>query len=203
MSSARGSGAGPGSGQQYGYGPQGGSSGQQYGYGPPAGSASPVPAEETRVTGRRVVQYIIDGVLASIIPYILYWALDRGTGGTRVLGLVAAAVLSVLFYFWYWVIRPHGADGQTFGMKWLGLRVISKDGGPATIAQLAIRWILLIIDDLIAGLVGLFTMLFSHDRQRVGDHAAKTLVVRAHWQPGLAAWQSTDATRAGPAGGAR
>jgi uncharacterized RDD family membrane protein YckC len=45
--------------------------------------------------------------------------------------------------------------------------------------QLFIRGILLIVDTLVWGLVGLITMLFSRYRQRVGDHAAKTLVVRA------------------------
>ncbi len=177
-----------------------GGPGPQYGSGPPAGFVSPVPVDETRVTGRRVVQFIIDSFLASIIPYILYWALDRGTGGVRVLGIIAAAVLSVLFCIWYWVFRPHGANGQTFGMQWLGLRIISKDGGQANLGQLAIRWILLIIDDLFAGLVGLITMLCSQYRQRVGDHAAKTVVVRAQWQPGLVAWQSADAARVAPGG---
>jgi hypothetical protein len=87
-------------------------------------------------------------------------------------------VLSILVYIWYWVIRPHRANGQTFGMQLLGIRIISKDGGAASIGQLAVRWILLIVDDLVIGLVGLFTMLLSRYRQRVGDHVANTLVVR-------------------------
>ncbi len=141
-------------------------------------NSSPVPQQLTRVTGRRVVQYILDYILSGIIPGILYWALNRGHGGRLALGLVISIVLSILVYIWYWVIRPHRANGQTFGMQLLGIRIISKDGGEASIGQLAVRWILLIVDDLVIGLVGLFTMLLSRYRQRVGDHVANTLVVR-------------------------
>ena len=52
----------------------------------------------------------------------------------------------MLIGLWYWVIRPHSHNGQTFAMKWFGLRVISKNGGPASTAQLFIRWICLIFD---------------------------------------------------------
>jgi len=97
--------------------------------------------------------------------------------------VLVAALLSAAWYFWYWVYRPYRAGGQSFGMQLLGLRIISKDGGRATMGQLFIRGILLIVDTLIWGLVGLITILCSRYRQRVGDHAAKTLVVRARVQP--------------------
>jgi uncharacterized RDD family membrane protein YckC len=148
-----------------------------------AAPGSPVPREQTRVTGRRVIQYLLDAILSSIIPAILYWALDRGHGGLHALGITVAAVLAVLWYAWYWVVRPHRRNGQTFGMQLFDIRIISKDGGPAAVAQLVIRWLLLIIDDLVVGLVGLAVILLSRQRQRVGDHLARTLVVRAGWQP--------------------
>ncbi len=64
-----------------------------------------------------------------------------------------------------------------FGMQLFRLRVISKHGGPASILQLLIRGILLIVDTIFFGLVGWLTMMFSRYRQRVGDHAAGTLVI--------------------------
>jgi uncharacterized RDD family membrane protein YckC len=131
----------------------------------------------TRVTGRRVIQYIVDYILAGIIPGLAYWLLDRGS--LHGFGWLIATVISLAVYYWYWVMRPHGHGGQTFGMQLFGLRVISKDGGRASTAQLFIRGILLIVDTLFFGLVGLITMLCSRYRQRVGDHAAGTLVVEA------------------------
>lgn len=67
-------------------------------------------------------------------------------------------------------------------MMLLGLRVISKGGGTANKTQLFIRWIGLIFDAIpytwpFTGLVGFIVILFSRDRQRIGDHLARTLVI--------------------------
>ncbi len=176
--------------------PGAGTPGQEYGYpdssvpryqpgGMPGGGLagryqeSPVDIRETRVTGRRVVQYIIDYILSGIIPALAYWLFDRGHGVLHGFGWLLATVISLAVLLWYWVLRPHSKNGQTFGMQLLGVRVISKDGGPADMVQLFVRAVLLIIDDLFFGLVGLITMLCSRYRQRIGDHAARTLVVHA------------------------
>ncbi len=151
-----------------------GAPGPQYGV---RGPASPVNEAETRVTGRRVVQYAIDYILVGIIPGLAYWLLDRGSGVLHGFGWALATVIAIVVYLYYWVLRPNSHTGQTFGMQLLGLRVISKDGGPANMSQYFVRAILLIIDTLFFGLVGLITILMSKYRQRVGDHAARTLVI--------------------------
>jgi uncharacterized RDD family membrane protein YckC len=172
-------------GQQWGEqpgGPQGGMQGQQQ-YGTRRGSMSPVNEAETRVTGRRVVQYLIDAFLVSLIPSLVSIPFDRsGSTFLHIIGGIVAFVLFVLIGLWYWVIRPHSHNGQTFGMKLLGLRVISKDGGPASMAQLFIRWICLIFDAIpygwpFGGLVGYIVILCSKHRQRIGDHLGRTLVI--------------------------
>jgi uncharacterized RDD family membrane protein YckC len=171
-------------GQQYGYGGRwaGGPGGQQWS-GTPGPYGSPVSEAETRVTGRRVIQYIIDYVITGAVASVILWALDRGSGAGNTGLVVVGVILDALWYFWYWVYRPYRAGGQSFGMQLLGLRIISKDGGRASMAQLLIRGILLIVDTLFWGLVGLITIVCSRYRQRVGDHAARTLVVRAQVHP--------------------
>jgi uncharacterized RDD family membrane protein YckC len=143
----------------------------------------PIPAAETRVTGRRIVQYIIDYVLAGIVPALAYWLFDSRAGSINGVRWLLATVIALAAYFAYWVAIPYGNAGQTFGMKLLRLRVISTDGGRASMMQLFVRGIFLIIDTLVFGLVGLITMLCSRYRQRVGDHAARTLVVPARYGP--------------------
>jgi uncharacterized RDD family membrane protein YckC len=160
--------------------PQGGMQQQWSGQRPP----SPVSQEVTRVTGRRVIQYIIDYILAGIIPGLAYWLLDRGNGFLGGLGWLLATAIALAVYYWYWVERPRSTGGQTFGMQLFGLRIISKEGGPASTAQLFIRGILLIVDTLFFGLVGFVTIICSRYRQRVGDHAAGTLVVEARYPAG-------------------
>jgi uncharacterized RDD family membrane protein YckC len=160
---------------------QQGMPGQQWGAQP--GRMSPVDVAETRVTGRRIVQYLIDAFLVSIIPSLVSIPFDNSNSTIiHVIGGLVAFALFVLIGLWYWVIRPHSRNGQTFGMKLLGLRVISKDGGPASTSQLFIRWICLIFDAIpyswpITGLVGFVVILGSRYRQRIGDHAARTLVI--------------------------
>ncbi len=155
-----------------------------------SGWETPVHQEETRVTGRRVIQYWIDAFLVSIVPYLVSIPFDRsGSTLLHILGGLIYVVLFALIGLWYWVIRPHHHTGQTFAMRWLSLRVISKNGGPASVTQLFVRWISLLIDSApwfwpFTGLVGLIVMLCSRYRQRVGDHLARTLVVSTSWGAG-------------------
>jgi uncharacterized RDD family membrane protein YckC len=139
---------------------------------------SPVNEKDTRVTGRRVVQYIIDYIITAVVAAVIMWALDRGTGAANAGLLLVGAILVAAWYFWYWVYRPYRANGRSLGMQLLGIHVISKDGGRASMIQLLIRGILLIVDTFFWGLVGWVTIICSRYRQRVGDHAAKTVVVR-------------------------
>ena len=145
--------------------------------------ATPVTRPETRVTGRRVVQYLIDSFLVGIIPALASIPFDRSDSTfIHVLGGIVAFGIFVLIGFLYWVIFTHAQNGQTLGMKLLGLRVISMGGGPANMAQLTIRWICLILDAIpytwpFTGLLGYIVILCSRDRQRIGDHLARTLVV--------------------------
>ena len=175
--------------EQFGGVPSGGNPGQPAGdmpggqWGSQPGSGSPVSEAETRVTWRRIFQFWIDAFLVSIIPYLASIPFDRSSSTLmNILGGLVYVVLFVLIGVWYWVIRPHSHNGQTFAMKWLGLRVISKNGGPATATQLFVRWIALLFDAApwmwpITGLLGLIVMLCSRYRQRIGDHLARTLVI--------------------------
>jgi uncharacterized RDD family membrane protein YckC len=167
---------------QYPSQPSGGAPPQWRGERPP----SPVSERATRVTGRRVIQYIVDYILAGIIPGLAYWLLDRGHGFLGGLGWLLATAIALAVYYYYWVERPRSHGGQTFGMQLFGLRIISKDGRPASVAQLIIRGILLIVDTLFFGLVGFITIICSRYRQRVGDHVAGTLVIDKDYTYGSA-----------------
>jgi uncharacterized RDD family membrane protein YckC len=145
--------------------------------------ATGVARPETRVTGRRVVQYLIDSFLVGIIPALVSIPFDRSNSTViHVIGGIVSFAVFVLIGLLYWVIFAHMQDGQTLGMKLLRLRVISKGGGPANMAQLTIRWICLIFDAIpytwpFTGLLGFIVILCSRDRQRIGDHLARTLVI--------------------------
>src|SRR5580704_19762744 len=162
--------------QQYGqppqYGQQGSYGQEPYGQQPPGGGTmqgrvlSPVNEGETRVTGRRVVQYLIDWVLSGIVFGLISWALDRGTGAGHAVLVLVQVIVDIAWYFVYWAFVPYVRNGQTIGMTLLGLRVISKDGGPASLIQLFVRSILLVLFPMAGAIVGFVVMLCSRYRQR-------------------------------------
>lgn len=147
------------------------------------GRTTPATRARTRVTGRRVAQYLIDSFLVWIIPGLVSIPFDQSnTTWVHVVGGIVAFAIFLVIGMLYWVFFTHRENGQTLGMKLLDLRVISKGGGPANIAQLFIRWICLIFDAIpygwpFTGLVGFIVILCSRDRQRIGDHLARTLVI--------------------------
>lgn len=159
----------------------------------PGRHRAPVNEAETRVTWRRIFQYWIDAFLVSIVPYLVGIPFDNSNRTSlHIIGGIVMFVLFLVIGFWYWVIRPHSHNGQTFAMQWFGLRVISKDGGQANTVQYFIRWISLIFDAFpwvwpLTGLLGLIIMLCSRFRQRAGDHWARTLVI----SDGLSAAQAS------------
>jgi uncharacterized RDD family membrane protein YckC len=177
--------------EQYGGAPYGSVPAQSHGQQPGAdqagqpGGTAPAARQETRVTGRRVVQYLIDSFLVGIIPALASIPFDRsGSTLVHVIGGLVVFGVFVLVGLLYWVIFTYAQNGQTLGMKLLGLRVISMGGGPANRAQLTIRWVCLILDAIpytwpFTGLLGFIVILCSRNRQRIGDHMARTLVVAA------------------------
>ncbi|MBK8847437.1 MAG: RDD family protein [Bacteroidetes bacterium] len=69
-------------------------------------------------------------------------------------------------------------DGQTLGKMVARIRVISKDGVPATFANFFMRWMFRIIDIFMSGgSVAVVTILMNGKGQRLGDIAAGTAVI--------------------------
>lgn len=141
------------------------------------------PIETTHVTGRRVVATIIDGLVFGVA----YWLLALAFGDIRTEGEaanwvanlpVAASIAYGLFVVGYYLLLE-GLLGQTLGKLAVGIKVVADATGQAPgIAAVAIRTLLRLIDGLFSYAVALVSVLASAKRQRLGDMAARTLVVR-------------------------
>ncbi len=152
-------------------------------------SSGPSTDVDTDVVWWRVAQFVVDSLIVAAgvsVGFFLLLAVPSDADGemrtdTPILWVVVAAIVvwSLFWVTYVWVLRPHRRDGQTFGMQAAGIRAISADGGPASIGQLGVRTLLLVLDALLAGLVGLLVMMASERHQRIGDLAARTLVCRA------------------------
>jgi uncharacterized RDD family membrane protein YckC len=134
------------------------------------------------VTGRRIVATIIDGVVLSALSSALTAAFgtDRATSGfdLTTLSFNGSVSLVVVVLLYYTLLE--GTTGRTVGKFVTGIRVVDAATGraPGLLAAL-VRTLLRLIDGIFAYLVGFLIVINSDRRRRLGDMAAKTLVVRA------------------------
>lgn len=136
--------------------------------------------------GPRAVAVIIDAIIFVVIYYIMLAffggtsVIDTGYGmveyNTGLTGI--PALLYFLIALAYYIVLE-GKLGATVGKMLLGLKVVAEDGSPITYKEAAIRTLLRIIDGLFVYLVGAILVWTSPSKQRLGDRAAHTLVVRA------------------------
>jgi uncharacterized RDD family membrane protein YckC len=132
--------------------------------------------------GSRFASALIDYLIQLVILIALALVLGLGVGLKANQSGYAAAiwiVLGFLLFVGYDICFEVLASGRTPGKRLNGLRVVLENGGPVTFPASAVRNVLRIID-LLPGtyLVGIISILVSVRNQRLGDHAAGTLVVR-------------------------
>lgn len=99
--------------------------------------------------GARFAARFIDGIIVSIIAFIIYLIVGGGTFGQIVLGIVSAVLGFAYFTF------LESSRGQTVGKQLLGLRTLGAAGGHPTQAEAAKRnsWLLLNIIPFLGGLL--------------------------------------------------
>jgi uncharacterized RDD family membrane protein YckC len=134
------------------------------------------------VTGRRIAATLIDVVLLGGA----YALVAAGTGAIHTVGpwnwaADTSPTTSVLYalgvaaYFILMEVR----FGQTLGKMLTGIRVIDeRTGATPDFGAASIRTVLRLVDGLAGYLVAYAVVLTSARRQRLGDMAARTLVVR-------------------------
>jgi uncharacterized RDD family membrane protein YckC len=138
--------------------------------------------------GTRFVAQLFDWVIKVLVTFFLVLAgvLAASLAGLTVqmdhLSPIALAVLvGVLFVLWFGFDLLYEAtrNGQTPGKRMAGIRVIREGGAAVTFQAAAVRN-LLGLADLLPGfyVLGAVIILFTPKRQRLGDLAAGTIVVR-------------------------
>lgn len=118
--------------------------------------------------GDRIFAYLIDTfVLAgiSIGIYIIGSITDAGIG----------FFLFFILIFFYHLICELTMNGQSVGKRSQGIRVMKKDGNPATFSGYFLRFLLRPIDSFYG--LGLAFAFFTDHSQRLGDLAAGTIIV--------------------------
>jgi uncharacterized RDD family membrane protein YckC len=129
--------------------------------------------------GERMLATLIDFaifILVSILCLILN-AMTNSGGSDVVVGVYV--VIFLVLYVFYDLACEILMNGQSIGKKSMKIKVISADGGQASIGQYILRWIFRIVDfTLTGGACAIITAAVSEKSQRLGDIVAGTVLIR-------------------------
>ena len=151
--------------------------------------------------GSRSVAGCVDLLLKiALVTLLAVLLIGFSVGGGVSAAIFIAATFAV--YFGYDVLFEVFGGGRTPGKRWGGLRVVAENGGPVGMRRSAIRNTVRLVDGLASAyVVGCLCILFSRRNQRLGDHAAGTLVVRDRHAADRLATATAPATAAPPPAG--
>lgn len=133
--------------------------------------------------GSRMAAAVIDGIAqiaAVLVTLVVLAGLGAAVGEDAALLLLGVASLTItVIIIGYYVLFEVLAGGRTPGKMAMGIRVVSTEGGPVTLSGSMVRNLIRIVDFLPSFYgVGLVSVLVTRKNQRLGDLAARTVVVR-------------------------
>ena len=132
------------------------------------------------VTGPQLDNRRIAAALIDLAVPVGFAAVAHLAGLSLTRGVLLVALGWTLYYFF----ALESGSGQTLGKRAMKLRVVSADGTPASMEQIAKRTVVRILD---GHIVGLIVMLATGERrQRLGDIVAGTIVTEAGPESGPA-----------------
>ncbi len=150
--------------------------------GSPAPAPAPTPQAPENTTGARIAAQIIDTLL--FVPVFgimarLFGEFGKTGDGTFKMNLNGwPFVFFILLWFAYFAVTE-ALFGKSAGKAALHIKVVSESGEPASKGQILARNALRVIDILpVFYIVGLITAATTAKHQRVGDLAAKTIVIK-------------------------
>ncbi len=140
--------------------------------------------------GQRAVAVIIDHIILIIVTGIL--AIPMGlsmvpfammNNSVNAIAMASAVTGSVLLSFIIWLLYFtyfEGTTGQTLGKKAMNIKVVKENGKKLEFVDAFIRSLLRVIDNLPGiYIIGIILVLITEKKQRLGDLAASTIVVKA------------------------
>ncbi len=129
--------------------------------------------------GDRFIAVVLDTIfLAAIMLFVgavLWSEHERFPLSNNGLIAVGAAIAFVIAFLYYFLLE--GAFGVTLGKAIIGVRVATMSGRRGGFRASAIRNALRVVEGVPLYIPGFFVSLFSKARRRIGDLAAKTVVL--------------------------
>jgi len=133
--------------------------------------------------GDRLIAAIFDSILIAVSYGVIGMAVATRLGGVTESGFAlngvpaTIAIGSTLLAGFLYYMLTEGIAGATLGKAIAGIQVRQQTGAPCGVRASMIRNALRIVDAFPMYLIGFLVAIFSKARQRLGDHAAGTIVV--------------------------
>ncbi len=132
--------------------------------------------------GSRCIAAMLDYTILIVVDVVISILIvrsmppDGNDTSRRTALLVMVQFVLIIFYH---LLFEFLWNGQTPGKRWTGLRVVRTNGLPLTASAILIRNLVRVFDFLPALYgVGLLVMFATKNTQRLGDLAARTVVIR-------------------------
>ena len=133
----------------------------------------------------RFVALALDTVLVFVPLLLVVALLDGGAYKNQVAGQTnvgvdfsgRALLFLIVFSFGYFIVTE-AATGATLGKRMVGIRVVGEDGEAVTFGAAVVRNLVRVVAALFFYFVGFISAILSQRGQRLGDRAARTIVVR-------------------------
>jgi len=124
---------------------------------------------------QRFFAWVIDAIFLTIASTILF-GITASISTTYYTAGIVLGFFSAFIVLSYPLFMEMFVDGQTIGKSIMSIKVMCLDGSKPSKMALFLRWILYIVD---FGLgIGIVSIVFSKNCQRMGDLAAGTTVVK-------------------------
>ncbi len=130
----------------------------------------------------RIVAGILDLFIVGILSWFFIYVASSIFEAFDVdwMGRIFLMLMPLVLLIAYHALSEYLANGQSVGKKVLGIRVVRVDGQRAGMREAVLRAVVLIIDLVLSsGVLGVLLIATSRRRQRLGDMAANTVVIKS------------------------
>ena len=137
--------------------------------------------------GRRFLAVFIDSIIVGIVtaPFGTFQRVPTAYGSSYHVSYNGGGFLGLIGVMVIYFAVMEATLGATVGKMALGVRVVMEDGSKCTWQGAIVRNLLRIIDGLFLYLVGAILVWSSKTRQRLGDRAGNTVVIRKGSNAGI------------------
>ncbi len=133
-------------------------------------------------TFERIIAGVLDLFIVGILSWFFTFFMSKIFERLAVdyMGRIFIMLMPLVILIAYHTLSEYFANGQSVGKRVLGIRVVRVDGQRAGMREAVLRSIVLIIDLVLSsGVIGSLLIATSRRRQRLGDMAANTVIIKS------------------------